>query len=343
MEKTCTKPLNLITDVQGIKVGNAHDANVKTGVSIVMGDEPFVTSAAIHGGAPGTRDVALLEPEQTVDGVDALFLSGGSAFGLESGTGIQNALAKMGRGFDVGGIRIPIVPGAILFDLLNGGNKNWGDISPYNSLGKQAVANAATDFALGSAGAGFGATTADLKGGLGSASTRLSNGATVGALVAVNALGRTTIGSTAHFWAAPFEKGNEFGGKGYPSPMPEDAHKVVTKLPASGDEPTAGSNTTIAIVATDLPLTKAEAKRLAVAAHDGLSRAIWPSHTPLDGDMVFAVSTGKVGNAPALPEFLELCAVAASTLSRAVARGIYNASPMESDLMPTWKSKFGSK
>lgn len=338
-----TGPRNLITDVEGLKVGNAHNEGVKTGTTVLLPDEPCCASVAIHGGAPGTRDVSLLEPEQTVSQIDALFLSGGSAFGLEAGAGIQSKLAQMGRGFGVGAVRVPIVPGAILFDLLNGGNKAWGATTPYHQLGVEALEAVGDTFQLGSIGAGFGATTADLKGGLGSTSTVLSNGVTVGALVAANALGRATIGTSKNFWAAPFEMDAEFGGYGFPSTMPEQAFDVVTKLPPAPGEEAAISNTTIAIVATDAILTKAELKRVAVAAHDGLSRALWPAHTPLDGDLVFAVSTGKRALKNPLPDLLEICAVAASSLSRAVARGVYHANPAPADPFPTWQQKFASK
>jgi L-aminopeptidase/D-esterase-like protein len=327
---------NLITDVPGLSVGSAEDLTLKSGVTVLLPDEPAVASVAIHGGAPGTRDIALLEPEQTVEKADALVLSGGSAFGLDAGAGVQAGLAAMGRGFQVGPVRVPIVPGAILFDLMNGGDKNWGDYAPYRELGRAALEAAGLDFALGSHGAGCGATTANLKGGLGSASMRLSCGATVGALVAVNALGRATIGDGPHFWAAPFEQGDEFGGLGLPFPLPADAVLPRTKH----DALRAGANTTIAIVATDAILTKAEAKRLAVMAHDGLARALWPAHTPMDGDLVFALSTGRHRLQEPMADMIELGAAAASTLARAIARGVFHAAPAPGDTLPVWRDRF---
>ncbi|MEP4270840.1 MAG: P1 family peptidase, partial [Roseibium sp.] len=255
---------NLITDVPGLQIGNATDQDLKSGATVLVPDEPAVTSVAIHGGAPGTREIALLEPEQTVEKIDAVVLAGGSAFGLDAGAGVQGRLAELGYGFQIGPFRVPIVPTAILFDLLNGGDKSWGQAAPYRDLGRAALDAIGHDFALGSVGAGTGATTANLKGGLGSASQVLDNGVTVGAIVAVNALGRATVGDGAHFWAAPFEIGEEFGGLGMAHPLPADAISVRTKL----DGLKAGANTTIAAVATDAILTKGEAKRLAVMAHD---------------------------------------------------------------------------
>src|SRR4029077_18845909 len=169
---------------------------------------------------------------------------------------------------------LPIGRAAILFALLNGGDKKWGDEPPYRRLGGAAYAAAATGFALGSVGAGTGATTAMLKGGLGSASVRLESGTTVAALAAVNAVGAATVGDHGHFWAAPFEVGQEFGGRGLPHPLPPDAARVRLKGLRSPGRP--GENPTLAVVATDARLTKRDAKRLAVMAHDGLARALYP-------------------------------------------------------------------
>ena len=318
---------NLITDVTGLKVGNAVDAHVKSGVTVLTGDKPFAAGVHVMGGAPGTRETDLLAPDKTVAEVDALVLAGGSAFGLDAAGGVMAGLHAAGRGFAVGGQRVPIVPAAILFDLLNGGEKTW-DEGFYPALGRAALAAAGAQFDLGTAGAGTGATTADLKGGLGSASAVLDSGITVGALVAVNALGSAVAGGGTHFHAAPFEIGAEFGGLG---PGPAD--------PAAEPRPEAalGENTTIAIVATDAAMDKAGLTRLATAAHDGIARALLPSHTPLDGDLVFAVSTG----ARALPggpwEALRIGHAAACCLSRAIARGVYHAAPAAGDPLPVWR------
>ncbi|WFU49657.1 P1 family peptidase [Sinorhizobium terangae] len=326
-------PNNLITDVAGLLVGNAEDHRLKSGVSVVLCEQPATAAVQVLGGAPGTRETDLLAPENTVQTVDALVLSGGSAFGLDAASGVQAALREMGRGFAVGPHRIPIVPAAILFDLVNGGDKNWGRFSPYRDLGYDAVRAAGTTFLTGTAGAGTGALTATFKGGLGSASTVLANGITIGALVAVNALGSATIGGTRHFWAAPFELDGEFGGLGYPVPMPQDAALPRLKF---REEQAAAANTTIAVIATDAVLSKAEAKRLAIAAHDGFSRALWPSHTPLDGDLIFALATGASGKAPLLEDFIDLGAAAASTMARAIARGVHDAVAADNDTKPSW-------
>ncbi|MCW8841800.1 MAG: P1 family peptidase, partial [Rhodobacteraceae bacterium] len=274
-------PKNLITDIPGLKVGNASDAHIKTGVTVLTSDAPFTAGLHVMGGAPGTRESDLLAPDKTVQQVDALVLSGGSAFGLDAASGVADALRAAGRGFAVGDQRVPIVPGAILFDLLNGGDKNWSE-NPYKRLGAAALANAADSFDIGSFGAGTGAMLATRKGGLGSASVLLHSGHRVAALVAVNALGDATVDST-HFWAAPFEIGDEFGGHGPAPSIPPGL--PPTKLASHN------ANTTIAIVATDAGLDQSQCTRLATAAHDGMARALVPSHTPMDGDLVFAVST----------------------------------------------------
>jgi L-aminopeptidase/D-esterase-like protein len=324
-------PRNLITDVTGLRVGNAQDKELRSGVTVLTADRPFVAGVHVMGGAPGTRETDLLAPDRLVDRVDALFLSGGSAFGLDAGTGIMAGLRAMGRGFSVGPVRVPIVPGAILFDLLNGGAKDWQD-SPYPALGRAALDAAAAVFAIGSAGAGYGAMTGTLKGGLGSASAVLPSGITVGALVAVNALGSATVGETGHFWAAPWEQGDEFGGLG-PAPMWPDMAPLPQKR--------LGEATTIAIVATDAALTKAQAQRMAVAAHDGMARALVPSHTALDGDLVFAVSTaGRVMTDPLVDGF-QIGHAAAGCLARAIARAVYLAKSVDGDLQPSWHARFG--
>ncbi|MAZ15506.1 P1 family peptidase [Oricola sp.] len=328
-------PRNLITDVAGLKVGHADDATVKSGVTAILCEEPAVASVQVLGGAPGTRETDLLDPHNTVDRVDAFVLSGGSAFGLDAASGVQAVLLEAGRGYPAGPYRVPIVPAAILFDLANGGDKEWGRYPPYRELGYAALNAATRNFPIGSHGAGTGATTADLKGGLGSASTVLrDHDITVGALAAVNSLGTTTITNTRHFWAAPFEIGDEFGGLGMPSPFPADASRLRIKY---RDDPR--TNTTIAVIATDAKLDKAECKRLATAAHDGFARAIWPSHTPMDGDLVFAVSTGRKPLDRERGAMIDLCAAAASTMARAIARGVFAATPKDGDKFPCWSQR----
>lgn len=332
---------NLITDVGGLRVGNTSDERIKSGVTVVLCDDPATAAVQVLGGAPGTRETDLLEPHNTVEAIHALVLGGGSAFGLDAASGVQAALRERGIGFDVAGQRVPIVPAAILFDLINGGDKDWGRYPPYRELGYDAVAQAGTDFAIGTAGAGTGALVAGLKGGLGSASTVLEDGTTVGALVAVNPVGAVTVGGSRHFWAAPFEIGDEFGGLGLPSPLPPQATDVVWKFEtmmaaARAQPPSAGANTTIAVIATDAVLTKAQAKRLAISAHDGFARAIWPSHTPMDGDLVFALATGSSGTKPDEAALMQIYAAAGATMARAIARGVHAATPAARDLLPCW-------
>jgi D-aminopeptidase len=321
---------NLITDVSGIRVGNADDADLASGVTAVVFEEPAVAGVDVRGGAPGTRETDLLEPHRSVERIDAVALSGGSAFGLDAAAGVQALLREKGRGFAIGDIRVPIVCGAVLFDLLNGGNKEWGRYPVYRELGYAAAAAADHAFALGTVGAGFGATTVNLKGGLGSASALTRDGHMVGALVAVNACGSVNIGAGPHFWAAPFELDGEFGGLGFPVEIPRAALTPLAK-----GRP--GESTTIAVVATDAALTKAQAKELAVMAQAGFARAIYPAHTTLDGDTVFAASTARRPLANAIAELAELGAVAANVLARAVARGVFEAKSLPG--MGSWQDR----
>ena len=327
-------PRNLITDVEGLFVGNAEDHRIRTGTTVLVGARPFTAAVHVMGGAPGTRETDLLAPDRLVQEVDALVLSGGSALGLDAASGVADALRAAGRGFDVGGQKVPIVPGAILFDLLNGGDKDWVT-NPYRGLGAAALAAAGSDFALGTAGAGTGATVQGLKGGLGSASVVLSDGTRVGALVAVNALGAVTMGAGREFWAAPWEMEGEFGGLGASAGADPGQEPTPDKGP--------GASTTIAIVATDARLTQAEAQRLAVAAHDGMARAIVPSHTPFDGDLVFAAATGLRPLADPVTGPFRLGHAAAVCLARAIARAVYLAEPRPGDRLPAWRARFATK
>jgi D-aminopeptidase len=325
-------PRNLITDVAGLRVGNAEDARLRSGCTVLVGARPFTAGLHVMGGAPGTRESDLLAPDKLVQEVDALVLSGGSAFGLAAADGVMAGLRAAGRGFAVGEMRVPIVPGAILFDLLNGGAKDWAE-NPYPALGRAAFEAAGTTFDIGTAGAGFGAMTGRLKGGLGSASAVLDSGLTVGALVAVNALGSVSVGDGPEFWAAPFELGDEFGGLGAGRGFAPGAEPLPEKR--------AGEATTIAIIATDAALNQAQCTRLATAAHDGMARAIVPSHTPLDGDLVFAAATGERALADPLCDTFQLGHAAACCLARAIARAVHAARPCPGDLQPAWVSRFG--
>jgi L-aminopeptidase/D-esterase-like protein len=334
---------NLITDVDGILVGNAEDQRLRSGVSVVLCENPSTASVDVRGGGPGTRETDLLDPSCHVDRIDALCLSGGSAFGLSSSDGVMRWLKERGRGLAVADAIVPIVPAAILFDLLNGGDKTW-DWPPYRELAYQAADRAGRDFALGNSGAGLGAKAGNLKGGLGSASAiDPASGLQVGALVAVNARGYTTMGDMPQFWAWALEQEREFGG------LPPPAHSLslsvshsradLTHDPADLARSDPRANTTIAVVATNARLDKASAQRLAMIAQDGLARSIRPAHTPQDGDTVFAIATGKHdldGNPLALGE---LGTLAADCLARAVARGVYSAATLGA--ARGWRDVFG--
>ncbi len=323
-------PANCLTDILGLRVGHAGDTLICSGVTAVIFDQPCVASVMVLGGAPGGRDLGLLSPAATVERIDAIVLGGGSAFGLDAAGGVQSALREDGRGYPVAGHRVPLVPQAILFDLANGGDKNWGRFSPYRDFG-YAAARAATagPVPIGSVGAGMGATTATVKGGLGSASVVTAGGYTVAALVAVNALSSPLIGDGPWFWAAPFEVGAEFGDLGWPAQMGSQATALRTK---GRPQPA----TTIGLVATDATLTKSQAHRLAIMAHDGLARAVLPAHAPMDGDTIFAASTGR----RPLADLTELGHAAASVFARAVARGVYEAKSFPGG-QPSWRDRFG--
>lgn len=325
-------PKNAITDVAGLKVGNAQDTALKSGATVLMSDRPLVASVSVMGGAPGTRETDLLQPEMSVAAVDALVLSGGSAYGLDACSGVVAGLRAANRGFRIRDQVIPIVPGAIIFDLTNGGDKDWVE-NPYPALGRAAFDAASTDFAIGTVGAGTGALSARLKGGLGTASVSLPSGHTVGALAVVNPRGTVTTPGERHFWAAPFEQGDEFGGIG-PDPRSGLGEPEFVRKDLPPDE-FERQNTSIAIVATDAPLSKSQCKRVATVAHDGIARAISPSHSPGDGDLVFALTTAQSG-AVELELLAQVGHAASLALARAIARGVYAATPAEGDILPTW-------
>jgi L-aminopeptidase/D-esterase-like protein len=329
---------NLLTDIAGVRVGHAGDAVLASGATAVIFDQPVIAAMDVRGGGPGTREGALLDLANTVERIDAIALSGGSAFGLETGGGVQAWLAEQGRGLNVRGAVIPIVPGAICFDLLNGGNKNWGRFAPYRDLGFAAAASADISFELGSVGAGLGALTANLKGGVGSASAATRDGTKVAALAVVNALGSVTIGDGPWFWAAPFEVDGEYGGRGLPASFTPD---MLTMRIKGGPAATAVENTTLAVVVTDAVLTKAQARRLAMIAQTGFARAIYPVHAPMDGDVVFAAATCERVIDP-LIGLTELGMLAANVVARAVARGVYAATALPlTGALPAWRDRFG--
>lgn len=322
--------MNHIDEVAGLRLGHVTDSAHRTGVTTAVFDEPTIVGVAVHGGAPGSRETDALDPSRLAPGVDAVCLSGGSAFGLGAADGVMRALAERGRGFAVREHRVPIVPAAVIFDLS-------GPRPDFRALGEASVAaalDAPADISVGTVGAGCNATTAGLKGGFGSASAKVGD-ATVAAAVVANPFGSAVGAQGPWFRAAPFEVDGEFGGLGC-APADADLATVVTKATLAQRQ-----NTTIALIATDMALTHSQAHRLAVAAHDGIALAVYPAHTLFDGDTVFAASTARAGPPASALDVVELHAAAVRCLARAIGRAVFAAHAMPGDTMPTWQTKFG--
>ena len=336
-DKARPGPRNLITDVPGLKVGQAEDAAARTGVTVILPDAPAVGACDVRGGGPGTRETDALEPENLVDAIHGIVLAGGSVYGLGTADAVVAHLGARGVGYTFSPTTTippaPVVPAAIVYDLGNGGDKAWGLEPPYRRLGLSAAESAGEAFSLGTAGAGYGAMAGSLKGGVGSASIVAADGITVGAIAIVNSWGSTVAPGGRTFWAAPFEIDGEFGGLGAGglAAAPDD-------LAGSKADLAARRNTTIACVATDVALTPAQAKRVAIMAQDGIARAIRPAHAPFDGDVVFALSTAQ--RPLAAPENMTIArigALAADCLARAIARGVYEATPWSAEGPPCWR------
>ena len=328
-DKLSTGARNLITDVGGLSVGHAHDAHHCTGVSVIVPDMPSVVSVSVPGGGPGTRETDALQPGTLVDKADALVLSGGSVYGLDAASGVTAQMGAEGRGFPTGApLPSPIVPAAILFDMANGGAKDWGDTPPYAALGRAAYQARSTEFTLGNQGAGYGAMAGLLKGGLGSASIAVNDSVEAGALIAANPLGSVVDGQ-GRFWAQPYAHAHEG--------VLEFGHPAWAQLPADGTaHPMAGSklaaalgNTSIGVVAVAADLSVAEAKRVAIMAQDGLARAIRPIHTPFDGDCLFVLALGhkKLATTEDMRPLAlaTLGALVADCVARATARAVWAA------------------
>jgi L-aminopeptidase/D-esterase-like protein len=329
-----------ITDVAGILVGNHHkldpDATLGSGwavgTTVIVTPPGTVGAVDVRGGAPGSRETDLLEPANSVRYVDAVVLTGGSAYGLAAADGVMHWLEGQDRGVAMDGGVVPIVPGAVIFDLPVGG---W-QCRPTADFGYAAAAAASTDFELGTAGAGVGARAGVLKGGLGTASVTLPElGVTVGAVVAVNAAGNVVDPDTGLPWMAHLTKA--FGL------VPPPAEQVAAL--GALDREKSPLNTTIAVVATDAALSPAACQRMAVAAHDGLAHSIRPAHTPIDGDTVFALATGavEVPTDPATPAHMSpetklvaaIGAAAADCLAVAVLTGVLAAESVAG--IPTYR------
>jgi L-aminopeptidase/D-esterase-like protein len=326
---------NLITDIAGVRVGNAHDTSIASGATSIVFDIANVASGVTRGGAPGSRDTMLLEPEMTARSIDVVLLTGGSLYGLDAAGGAVSLLRGEGKGMRIGTINVPIAVQAIVFDLLNGGNKDWGRMPPYWELGWQATQAARSGaFPLGTVGGGYGATTANLKGGLGSASASTPSGFLVGAIAVVNAVGSTVIGDGPHFWASPFEVDGEFGGLGQPSHVPRGDLELRMKRASP-------PSTTIALIVADAALSKAETRRIAIMADNGLARAIRPAHAPTDGDTIIAVATLQKPLGDAVAQVTEIGLFAADCLARAIARGVYEATALPfPGALPAWRDRF---
>jgi len=331
-----TGPRNLITDVAGLKVGQAHDADVQTGATVIIPDEAAVAACDVRGGGPATRETDALSAENLVQEIDAVVFSGGSVYGMAAADGIAAWMGARNRGFSMGNTPgvppSPILPTACLYDLANGGNKEWEEEPPYRRLGTEALESASLDFALGTAGAGYGASSGGLKGGVGSASVISVEGFTVGALAAVNSLGSAIAPGGKQFWAASVELNGEFGGLGTGglSAGPEDYGRAMRPR----------ANTTLACIATDVALSRVEAQRIAIMAQDGLARALRPAHAPFDGDVVFVLSTAKREAPEETPRSVlatRLGAMAADTLARAIARAIFEATALPGSKTQAWR------
>lgn len=297
-----------ITNVQGIRVGQAENREAMTGVTVVLADGEGATVAAdVRGAAPGTRETDLCKPENTVEKANAVALCGGSAFGLAAATGVMEYLEKQNIGVDMGVCHVPIVPGAVIFDLMEGN----GLIRPDAAMGVAACEAASAEVKQGPYGAGTGATVGKMipgcipgRGGVGTASIKLSCGVTVGAIVVVNACGDVY----------DYRSGQPIATGRMPDGTPVTCESLLCET-----IPVTGRNTTIGVIATDAVLTKAQAQRLATCAHDGLARTIRPVHTQMDGDTLFALATGQV-QAECNP--IQLCAAGAEVMARAVMNAV---------------------
>jgi L-aminopeptidase/D-esterase-like protein len=324
---------NLITDIAGLKVGHATDDSVRTGVTTLLCGAAWSAGVDVRGGGPGGRETDALSPENLVGRAHAVVFAGGSVFGLAAADGVAAALSAQGIGLELrpGSPRIPIVPSAVLHDLGNGGDKDWGLAPPYRDLGIRALNAAESDFSLGAVGAGRGAMAGLIKGGIGSTSLDLGQGLIVGALVALNSVGSALMPDGKTYWAWAFELDQEFGGGGAPQelmdlsdPAPEESRLLAIGRLQSG------ANTTLGVVACNADLTTAECKRVAMMAQDGIARAVRPAHTPFDGDTIFALASGALqlrGSQPRAAHVGRIGSAAADCLSRAIARAVHFSDP----------------
>ena len=351
-------PTDSLLDVPGLRVGHWQQLDdhvtvageqpgtgAATGCTVILADRPTVGAVDVRGGGPGTRETDLLDPSHSVQHVDAVLLTGGSAFGLAAADGVMRYLEEQGRGIPMGapGAVVPIVPGAVIFDLPVG---RWHTRPTADSGHAAAVAATDTELRRGSVGAGTAARAGVLKGGIGTGSVRLTAGpaagVTVAALVVANPVGSVFDPHTGLPWGLDAIRAADLG-LGVP-----DADELAAAN-ALGDKGTV-LNTTIGVVATDAPLTKAACRRVAVAGHDGLARAIRPAHSPLDGDTLFALSTGTAELPPPegvpdafpadLPILAAVCVAAADAVERAIVDAVLAAESVAG--IPTYLDTFPS-
>jgi L-aminopeptidase/D-esterase-like protein len=326
-------PRNLISDIPTLSVGHSSDESARSGVTALLCGAAWPAGVDVRGGGPGGRETDALSPENLVGRAHALVLAGGSVFGLAAADGVTAALSAKGIGLQLrpGSPPIPIVPSAVLHDLGNGGDKNWGLTPPYRDLGIRALNAAGSDFALGSVGAGRGAMAGLIKGGIGSASLDLGEGLIIGALVALNSVGSALMPDGRTYWAWAFELDQEFGGGGAPRGRMDlsDPAPGESRLMALG-RLQAGVNTTLGVVACNGDLSTAECKRMAMMAQDGIARAVRPAHTPFDGDTIFALASGALalgGNQQRAAQIGRIGSAAADCLARAIARAVHFGDP----------------
>jgi len=322
-------PKNLITDIAGLKVGHATSEHARSGATTLLCGAGWAAAVDVRGGGPGTRETDALAPENLVGRAHAVVLAGGSVFGLAAADGVAALLSTQGVGLQLrsGSPAIPIVPCAVLHDLANGGDKNWGLSPPYRDLGLLAAGEAGTEFALGSVGAGRGAMAGLRKGGIGSASLDLHGGLMVGALVALNSVGSALMPDGKTYWAWGYELEGEFGGGGPPQQSMDlsDPAPDESRLLAIG-RLTRGVNTTLAVIACSADLNTVECKRVAMMAQDGIARAVRPAHTPFDGDTIFALASGELPleeNSMRAAQVGRIGSAAADCLARAIARAVH--------------------
>ena len=324
MTKLFNGPKNSITDIDGFLIGNAQDDHIKSGVTVLTRSTSFRASVSILGGAPGTKETDLLSPDKIVENIDGIVLAGGSAFGLDAASGVMDCLRRQNRGFDAGGgIKVPIVPSAILFDLKNGGFKEW-DINPYRELGRNAFLKVSDDFEIGSVGAGCGATTSIVKGGLGTSSVFYGDRIKVGGIVAVNSVGSPCFPETNILFS------DFYGGKNAVNERPAIKSQInPTKL-------LTGEATTLGIVCTNLDFNKNDLHRIATSAHSGIARAIEPSHTPFDGDIIFSATSGTKSIDRKDRDLMLVCQLSALCITRAVGNAIKAARRKDGDQLDCW-------